>query len=89
MYEYSEHAELKLKERKILKPEIEEVLSNPDYLFLDVETGNLVAVGNRKYKQGHMLLVVYSHGKVISVIDTSKMDIIKKRVETGRWVKIK
>ncbi len=90
-FEYSKHAELKLKEREIQKYEVEEILKNPDEILLDIETGNLIAVGNRKFKQNHKLIVVYSRerNKVITVIDTSRTEIIKKRKEIGRWVKVK
>jgi len=47
-FEYSKHAELKLKEREIQKYEVEEILKNPEEILLDIETGNLIAVGNRK-----------------------------------------
>jgi intergrase/recombinase len=90
--EYTEHAELKLKERRISKSEIETILKNPEAVLLDVETGYLVAVGNRVYRQGHRLLVIYSPGeiiKLITVIDTSRTEIIKTREKKGRWVKIK
>ena len=48
-------------------------------------------VGDRKSKQNHKLIVVYSRekNKAITIIDTSKTEIIKKRKEIGRWVKIK
>ncbi len=46
--ECSYHAELKLKERRISKSEVVEILKNPEEVFLDIETGNLVAVGMRK-----------------------------------------
>ena len=47
-FECSYHAELKLIERRISKSEVEEILANPENVFLDMETGNLVAVGMRK-----------------------------------------
>ena len=58
-FEYSVHAEQKLKERKISKSEVEEVLKGPEDRFLDIETGNLVAVGKRRSKEGHKLIIVY------------------------------
>ena len=91
-FECCYHAELKLKERRISKIELEEVLTNPENLFLDVETGNLIAVGMRKSVKDHKLIIAYSSGekiKVVTVIDTSKMEIIKNREEKGRWIKIK
>jgi hypothetical protein len=91
-FDCSYHAELKLKERRISKSEVEEILINPEEVFLDVETGNLVAVGTRKSKGDHRLIIVYSSGeriKLITVIDTSRTEIIKMREEKGRWVRIK
>jgi hypothetical protein len=71
---------------------VEKIIKNPDEVLLDVETGNLVAVGNRISRPGHRLLVVYSPGKIIkliTVIDTSRTEIIRTREEKGRWVKMK
>jgi Domain of unknown function (DUF4258) len=88
----SEHSAYKLKERKISISEVEDVLEEPENIYLDIETGNLVAVGERKSRVGHILIIVYSSGeriKLITVIDTSKMEIIKNREEKGRWVRIK
>ena len=62
-FEYSVHAEQKLKERRISKSEVEEVLKGPEDMFLDIETGDLVAVGKRRSKEGHKLIIVYSLGK--------------------------
>jgi len=58
--EFSEHAKLKLKERGIDKIEALNVLKVPLSVFLDVKTGNLVAVGNRIHKLGHQLIIVYT-----------------------------
>ncbi len=90
-FKYSKHAEFKLKEREIQKHEVEEILKKPEEILLDVETGNLIAVGNRRSKQNHKLIIVYSQekNKIVTVIDTSRMEIIKKRKEMGRWVKVK
>ena len=90
-FKYSEHAKLKLREREIQEHEVEEILRKPREILLDIETGNLIMVGDRKSKQNHKLIVVYSRekNKVVTIIDTSKTEIIKKRKEIGRWVKIK
>jgi len=91
-FEYSVHAEQKFKERGISKSEVEEVLKSPEDVFLDIETGNLVAVGKRRPKEGHKLIIVYLPGKrikVVTVIDTSRMEIIDRREERRRWVKIR
>ncbi|MCX9083177.1 MAG: DUF4258 domain-containing protein [Candidatus Methanoperedens sp.] len=91
-FECSYHAELKLIERRISKSEIEDILTNPENVFLDMETGNLVAVGQRKSIKDHKLIIAYSSGeriKLVTVIDTSKNEIIKNREEKGRWIRIK
>jgi hypothetical protein len=38
------------------------ILTNPENVFLDMETGNLVAVGRRKSIKDHMLILAYSSG---------------------------
>jgi len=60
---YTRHAQLKLEERKIHESEVEEILKHPEEVLLDMETGNLVAVGKRTTTQEHYLVVVYSSAK--------------------------
>jgi len=88
---YTNHALLKLKEREIERSEVQAVLRNPEELLLDIETGYLISVGKRKNRENHLLIVVFSPDikKVVTVIDTSKMDILLRRKEKGRWVRIK
>lgn len=90
-FEYTRHAQLKIEERGIQKSEVEEILKSPEEVLLDLETGNLIAVGKRETVQDHYLIVVYSSEKekVITIIDTSKKEIVNRRKEKGRWVKIK
>jgi hypothetical protein len=66
-------------------------MEHPEEILLDTETGNIVIVGDRSLKIGHKLLVVLSEDmqKVVTLIDTSKIDIINRRNEKGRWIKIK
>jgi hypothetical protein len=66
-------------------------MEHPEEILLDTETGNIVIVGDRSLKIGHKLLVVLSEDmqKVVTLIDTSKIDIINRRKEKGRWIKIK
>ncbi len=89
--DYTKHALLKLKEREIGRSEVQSVLRTPEELLLDIETGNLISVGKREDRENHLLIVVYSPEirKVVTVIDTSKVDILQKRKENGRWVKIR
>jgi len=89
--DYTQHALFKLKERKIDNSEVEKILKKPEELLLDLETGYLIAMGKRRFRENHLLIVVYSPDikKVITIIDTSKTDILQKRKEKGRWVKIR
>jgi len=72
------HAKLKIKERNIDEKEIFKTIRQPEEIFLDVDTGNIVIIGERESKSGHKLIVVMSYDmkKVITIIDTSKIDII-------------
>ena len=89
--QFTKYAYLKLKEREIEKEEVKQVMEHPEEIPLDTETGNIVIVGDRSLKIGHKLLVVLSEDmqKVVTLIDTSKIDIINRRKEKGRWIKIK
>lgn len=89
--EFTKHAELKMKERLIDHSDVIEILKQPEEVFLDTETGNIVFTGKFHKKQSHILIIVLSYDmkKVITIIDTSKADIINKRKEKSRWIKIK
>jgi hypothetical protein len=89
--QFTKHAYLKLKEREIEKEEVKQIIEHPEEILLDTETGNIVIVGDRSLKIGHKLLVVLSEDmqKVVTLIDTSKIDIINRRKKKGRWIKIK
>lgn len=41
---YSKHAERKITERKIEKKNIEKTLKNPDFIFYDLYTKNLINI---------------------------------------------
>jgi hypothetical protein len=89
--QFTKHAYLKLREREIKELEVRQVIEHPEEILLDTETGNIIIVGDRSLKIGHKLLVVLSKDmqKVVTLIDTSKIDIINRRKEKGRWVKVK
>jgi len=90
---FTEHARLRLIERKIDIREVEKVILKPEWKFYDLKNRCNVAIGKRK-KEGHYLIVVYGISKefveVITVIDTSKRleKIIKTKVKSRRWVKL-
>lgn len=91
---YTSHAKLRLRVRGIDESEINRVLRSPQKLYFDTLTGALVAVGSRALVEGHSLVVVYTiEGnviKVVTVIDVSSIgNLIRRRVERGRWVEVK
>ena len=90
--EFVEHAKLKIEERAISSLDVSTVLKTPSAVYIDVETGYFIAIG-RASKPDHYLIVVYVAQKdkvrVITVIDTTKLEIVEKRVEKERWVKVK
>lgn len=90
-FEFTRHVYLKLNERDIKESEVMQVFQHPEEIFLDTQTGNIVMVGDRISKSGHKLIVVFSEDmkKIITLIDTSKIDLINNRKERGRWIKIK
>ncbi|MFZ2071080.1 MAG: DUF4258 domain-containing protein [Halobacteriota archaeon] len=90
--EFSEHAKQKLEERDIAPSEVSTVLKTPSAVFIDVETGYFIAVEGVS-RSNHHLIVVYvvqkDKVKIITIIDTTKMEMVKRRVEKGRWVRVK
>ncbi|RLI81114.1 DUF4258 domain-containing protein [Archaeoglobales archaeon] len=90
---FTEHARLRLLERKIDVQEVENVIMKPEWKFYDLKNRYNVAIGKRK-KEGHYLIVVYGFSQefveVITVIDTSKRleKIIKTRMKSRKWVKL-
>jgi hypothetical protein len=91
---YTSHAKLRLRVRGIDESEINRVLRSPQKLYFDTLTGALVAVGSRALVEGHSLVVVYTIEediiKVVTGIDVSSIgNLIRRRVEKGRWVEIK
>ncbi len=86
--EFTEHAREKLEERKIREETVIEVLKNPDYFLFDTETQNFIAVA----KEGEgWLIVAFAVERIVRVVTvlwSSKEDLIKKRIERGRWVKV-
>jgi len=90
---FTEHARLRLLERKIDAQEVENVIMKPEWKFYDLKNRYNVAIGKRK-KEGHCPIVVYGFSQefveVITVIDTSKRleKIIKTRMKSRKWVKL-
>lgn len=88
MIEFSEHAEDRVKRRKITKDKVIRALKNPDEVLLDTATGYFVAVSR---KEDRYLVVVYTPTtvkRIVSVIVTSKFNIVENRIRRKRWVKL-
>ena len=89
----SEHAKLRLEERKIDTSEVYHVLNFPEMKFYDLKSGHFVAIGQRSVSN-HWLIVAYDeYGdtiEVITIIDTSKSleKIVEKRTSSRRWIRI-
>ncbi len=86
--ELSDHAIDRMKRRKVSKEEIKETLENPEDVLFDTQTGYFIAIRKRNRK---WLIVVYTPAertRVISVIVTSKFNIVEKRKKQGRWIKV-
>ncbi len=86
--QFTDHARMRLREREIPEQDGIETVKNPDEVLFDADKGNLVAVK----KVGDMyLIVIYAPSKpvrVISIIQTSKLNIVENRIKRGRWVRL-
>ncbi len=86
--QFTDHARMRLREREIPEQDVIETVKNPDEVLFDADKGNLVAV--KKVGDMH-LIVIYAPSKpvrVISIIQTSKLNIVENRIKRGRWVKL-
>ncbi|MDI6865123.1 DUF4258 domain-containing protein [Thermodesulfovibrio yellowstonii] len=87
---FTSHAKLKMEERFIRQEDVIKIINEPEEILLDIETGNIIVTGAMGNRSGHKLIIVLSGDmeRVITIIDTSKSDIISKRKERARWIKI-
>jgi len=88
--QFTEHAEIRIKQYGISREEVEDTLRSPLRLFFDVGSNRYVAIGT---KNGHGLVVVYevAHGEkvVVTTYHTSKVDkIIRAKLSSGRWIEL-
>ncbi len=90
----TEHAKLRLKERNIKLDEVVDITKNPKMKFYDIRNRHLIAIGERKEKKGHYLIIAYDRVRggieVVTVIDTSKSleKIVSNRINNGRWIEL-
>ncbi|MGQ4892933.1 MAG: DUF4258 domain-containing protein [Candidatus Njordarchaeia archaeon] len=85
---FTKHAIYRMELFKLSKSQIVDVLTNPKNILYDILTKNLIAIKPYENKQ---LIVVYKREediKVITVLLTSKHNIIRNRMRRGRWVKV-
>ncbi|WP_456469230.1 DUF4258 domain-containing protein [Archaeoglobus sp.] len=82
--QFTDHARMRLREREIPEQDVIETVKNSDEVLFDADKGNLVAV--KKVGDMH-LIVIYAPSKpvrVISIIQTSKLNIVENRIKRGR-----
>ncbi|WP_290595851.1 MULTISPECIES: DUF4258 domain-containing protein [unclassified Archaeoglobus] len=85
---FTDHARKRLQEREIPEQDVINAVKDPDDVLFDADKGNLVAV--KKVGDVH-LIVVYAPSRplrIISVIQTSKLNIVENRIRKGRWVRL-
>ena len=86
---FTEHARMRMGEYGIPEEEVYNCISSPDELYLDILTGRVVAV--KKVSGGRYLITIYeSNGEItiVTLFPTSKVNKIKKRVRSGRWLEL-
>lgn len=91
---FSRHAEIKIKERKIKKIEVEKILASPDHIFYDLYTKNMINIAGVEIENVLTnLVVVYvaekDSIKVITVYPCKNINKEIKKKEEKRWVRIK
>ncbi|MCD6521378.1 DUF4258 domain-containing protein [Candidatus Calescamantes bacterium] len=90
---FSKHALQKIKERKIKVEVIEEVVSNPEFLFYDLIEKTMVAVAKVKIDdiQTSLVVVFIKKGEEIKIVTTYPCRNINKEIkrkEGIRWVRM-
>ncbi|MEW6482265.1 MAG: DUF4258 domain-containing protein [bacterium] len=91
---FSKHALLKIEEREIGKSLIEKVIEKPDFLFYDIITKSMVAIGKVEMARTETYLVIpfVKEGEQIKVVTIYPCKNIEKEInkkEAKRWIKIR
>ncbi len=79
MIEFSDHAEDRLKRRKITKEEVIKAIKDPEETLLDKATGYFIAI---RRKEDRYLVIAYTPTtvrRIVSVIVTSKFNIDSRK----------
>ena len=88
MVYFTKHARRRLESFGLSRDIVIEALRRPEKVFYDTLTSNLIAV---KLHEAKYLIVAFNVDKdikVITVLLTSKHNIIINRERRGRWVRI-
>ncbi|WP_456478585.1 DUF4258 domain-containing protein [Geoglobus ahangari] len=88
MIEFTPHARERMEKRSVTEDEVRDALENPDELLYDTKTGNFIAV---KEQESRYLIIVYvpmEVYRIVSVVVTTKLNIIENRIRKGRWVRV-
>ena len=88
MMRFTKHAKDRLAEYGISEEDVENMLKEPEKVFLDLKTGRFVAV--KRWKDKHLVIVFESGDElmVITAFPTSKIHKVMRRVESGRWIEL-
>ena len=89
---YSDHAEEKIRVRKIPRKTIQTVLENPDQRYYDVATNANVAVGQAA-KNRSFLMVVFTVSRAgLRIVTVYPVKDIERetgrKVNSGRWIPV-
>ena len=92
--DFSKHANMKIKERKISEKDVEKVLKEPDLVFYDLFTRGLISIGKIQIEGiSTNLIVVYTKQentiKVITAYPCTNIAKEIKKKEVRRWIKIR
>ena len=90
----SKHAQLKIKERKIDKDLLWEVINKPGFLFYDIFTKSMIAIGKVVISDNETYLVIsfIKEGNTIKIITAYPCREIQKEIdkkEGKRWIKVR
>ncbi len=84
---FTEHAELRLRERRLDAGLVRLVIERPDRVYYDVVTRRLVYAAWMASRR--VIVVAEEEGEclaVVTVIETSGLKVEERRSSSGRWV---
>jgi len=88
---YTKHARKRIVERGISEDMILEAVLRPSQVYYDLSVGTTIAI--RGLNERHILVAYVRENdeiKVITTFITSEIqEIVRRRLESGRWVRVK